>query len=315
LTRIFFCTDLHGSEKCWRKLVNAGEYFDADILIAGGDLTGKAFQPIIRRPDGTWECTFEDRKLIFHSEDELTHFEKELAFKGFYTYRTTLEELSDIVASKEKIEDLFIQLQIERLKKWISFAEQKLKGKKKIFVCPGNDDRFDIDSVFKESDIVINCEGKVINIDDHWEMVSTGWTNPTPWKTYREEPEDRLLQRLESLINKVENVSVAIFNFHAPPYASGLDDAPKLVMKNGVLSMAGADTVVPVGSKAVRQVIEKYQPLMGLHGHIHEVKARTLIGRTVCFNPGSAYTEGTLNAVIIDLDKKKGIKNWHFISG
>ena len=36
--RIFYATDVHGSEVCWRKFLNAGPFHKADVLILGGDL-------------------------------------------------------------------------------------------------------------------------------------------------------------------------------------------------------------------------------------------------------------------------------------
>jgi hypothetical protein len=69
-----------------------------------------------------------------------------------------------------------------------------------------------------------------------------------------------------------------------------------------------------VGSTAVAEMIEKYQPLLGLHGHIHEATGKRQIGRTLCVNPGSNYTEGILNGFILTLDDKK-IKGAIFTSG
>ena len=36
-TKLFFATDIHGSEKCWKKLVNSGNFYDVDIIILGPD--------------------------------------------------------------------------------------------------------------------------------------------------------------------------------------------------------------------------------------------------------------------------------------
>jgi Icc-related predicted phosphoesterase len=58
-----------------------------------------------------------------------------------------------------------------------------------------------------------------------------------------------------------------IFNFHCPPYASNLDDVPEIDENLNVLN--AGHSLVPVGSTAVRRLIEEYQPLLSLHGHIH----------------------------------------------
>jgi Icc-related predicted phosphoesterase len=167
-------------------------------------------------------------------------------------------------------------------------------------VCPGNDDHFAISEIINESECVKNTEGLVVRIDDHHEMISTGWTNPTPWKTYKECSEEELSKKIEELVSQVENISNCIFNFHAPPYGSGLDLAPKIDES----LKQDSRILIPVGSQAVRASIEKYQPLLGLHGHIHEGKGFTYIGRTLCVNPGSSYERGVLLGVLINIDSK-----------
>jgi len=57
----------------------------------------------------------------------------------------------------------------------------------------------------------------------------------------------------------------------------------------------------PVGSTAVRELIEEYQPPLSLHGHIHESRGKTRIGETIAINPGSVYSEGSLQGAVIDL--------------
>lgn len=310
---MFFSTDVHGNEKCWRKFVNAGEYYDADVLILGGDLTGKMIQPIIQQPSGGWKYYRGGKELFLGDEDELSRHEKELEFSGIYPYRTTFEEAEKLAANEEARKQVFLQAQIETLARWFQFAQEKL-GNRTIYLAPGNDDDFVIDSVLERYEVAMNCEGKVVWVDDQHEMISSGWTNPTPWKTFREQSEESLAERIESMASKVEDVSSSIFALHAPPYNTGLDEAPRLDTRTETFKMVGADETGAVGSKAVRSLIEKYQPLLGLHGHVHEGKGNARIGRTICFNPGSVYTEGILNAAVIDLDKKR-INRWFFISG
>ena len=105
------------------------------------------------------------------------------------------------------------------------------------------------------------------------------------------------------LIKQVRDVPNSIFNLHAPPYGSGLDEAPELT-KDLRPAYAGR-SLVPVGSHAVLEIIEKYQPLLGLHGHIHEGKGTRKYKHTLCINPGSMYEQGILHGVIIDLKPNK----------
>jgi hypothetical protein len=146
-------------------------------------------------------------------------------------------------------------------------------------------------------------EGQIVELDENHEMVNSGWTNPTPWNTHREESEEALLTRLEGIISKVRNPSQAVFNLHAPPYGSGLDEAPELT-KDMRLAYAGR-SMMPVGSRSVMSVIDKYQPLLGLHGHIHEGKGTRKYKKTLCINPGSMYEQGMLNGVVIELKSQK----------
>jgi Icc-related predicted phosphoesterase len=175
-------------------------------------------------------------------------------------------------------------------------------------VCPGNDDRTLVDDEINNHKDVINAEGKVIKIDEMHEMISTGWVNPSPWKTAREEDDDKLEVRLEKYISQLKDLSSAIFNFHAPPFESKLDEAPLLDKDLNPILQGGRVVMVPVGSKAVRKMIEKYKPLLGLHGHIHEASGSIKIGKTHCVNPGSEYAEGILRAFLIELKGNEIVK-------
>jgi hypothetical protein len=171
------------------------------------------------------------------------------------------------------------------------------------FVCPGNDDIFEIDAVIAASKCVRSVEGQVVELDEHHEMANSGWSNPTPWHTHREEPDEDLLKRLEAVIGQLKNPSQAVFSIHPPPFGSGLDEAPELT-KDLRPTYAGR-SMIPVGSHAVMTVIDKYQPLLGLHGHIHEGKGTRKYKKTLCINPGSMYEQGMLNGAIIELKPQK----------
>ncbi len=191
--------------------------------------------------------------------------------RGYYPYVTTPDEVAEISGTPGRSDEVFLVQVLNTVQRWMDYADAKLEGTGiKCYVCPGNDDWFEIDEVIKSSKRVELAEGKVIQLDKDHEMASCGWSNPTPWDTHREEPEDKLLQRIEAVVSQVRNPAMAVFALHAPPYGSGLDEAPELT-KDLRPAYAGR-SLVPVGSKSVLQVIEKYQPLLGLHGHVHEGK-------------------------------------------
>lgn len=299
MTSIFFCTDVHGSTKCWGKVVSAGVFYKVDSVILGGDLTGKAIVPLVRQRDGTFTSDFLGRKWVLKDEKALQDHKKLIIDAGRYVHETNPEELEELREKREVADEIFREKVKERVREWVEIAERHLRAKKRsIIVAPGNDDDHFIDSILEESDVVINAEGKILDLDGGHEMLTCGWSNPTPWDTPRECSEEDLTKKIEAMASQVKNVQNSIFNLHAPPFGTGLDVAPKL--KENLQISSGGETEF-VGSTAVLRAIQKYQPVVGLHGHIHEAMGTTKIGRTLCVNPGSNYTEGILNGVIIRL--------------
>jgi len=305
-SRIFFVTDLHGSEPCFRKFLNAAKVYDAKVLILGGDLTGKMIVPIVENAEGHWNTKFQGKDMAVTSRDELSKLESQIRSCGYYPYIASKQEMNELESSAEKVHALFTKLMLEQVHRWMQLAEERLAPTGvKFYVTGGNDDPMEIEPLLNDSNYVINPENKVVDIGDGVEMVSSGFGNITPWKCPRDVDENVLLEKLEVLACQVKNTERAIFNLHVPPYDSGIDLAPQLDKTLKVDTHAGTGvTMVPVGSTAVRKIIEKYQPMIGLHGHIHESRGVSKIGRTTCINPGSEYGEGFLRGVAIDMDQK-----------
>lgn len=307
--RIYYATDLHGSDICWKKFVNAGKFYQADIMILGGDMTGKAIIPIIEKGN-CYEASFEGRKWVV-SKEKVHELEQIINDKGYYVYHTTMDEVEELNSDAKKRDKLFIELMIRKLRKWIEFADERLKDSDiKCFVCPGNDDIPEIDPIIEESETIIHAGEKVVEVDEYHEMLGLGWVNPSPWKTFKECSEEELCRKIDELVSQVRNIDTCIFNLHAPPYGTGLDSAPQI----DKTLKSNPRVLVPVGSQAVLHAIEKYQPLLGLHGHIHEAKAFVKIGRTLCINPGSTYDRGVLLGAIINVDKER-VKSYFPVMG
>ena len=304
MTRLFFATDVHGSEICWKKFINAGKFYEATILILGGDMTGKAIIPIIAQGNNKFKVTLLDQETILDGQAEVDKMSATIQDRGYYPYVTDPDEVAEISATPGRSDAIFLDKVLSTIDRWMQYADARLEGTGlTCYVCPGNDDMFEIDKAIGASKHVHSVEGQVIRLDEHHEMLSTGWSNPTPWKTHREEPEDALRRRIEPMLVQVKDMPNAVFNLHAPPHGSGLDEAPELT-KDMRPAYAGR-SLIPVGSKAVAEVIEKYKPLLGLHGHIHEGKGTRKYGRTLCVNPGSMYEQGILHGALIDLELKK----------
>jgi Icc-related predicted phosphoesterase len=291
---------MHGSEGAWRKFLNASAMLKVNVAICGGDLTGKMIVPIIERSDGKFNYYFLGKTHTIDS-NELEKAFKDVRGIGYYPYQTSESEYEEMRQNPAKVDDAFHNVMEATLKNWFDLIRQKVPSETPVIVCPGNDDRTLVDDAINNHKDVINAEGKVINIDEMHEMVSTGWVNPSPWKTAREEEDDKLEVRLEKYISQLKDPSSAMFNFHAPPFESKLDEAPLLDKDLNPILQGGRVVMVPVGSKAVRKMIEKYKPLLGLHGHIHESSGSIKIGKTYCVNPGSEYAEGILRAFLIEL--------------
>jgi Icc-related predicted phosphoesterase len=303
--RIFFACDLHGSTAAWNKAMTACIYYKPDIIMLCGDLTGKALVPIVKYNEGEWYCSLMNRKEILHSNKEVEKLMNELSFKGIYAFETTREELEDLKESNKKVEELFLKLEKERLERWLEIARERLPRGIKLIVSPGNDDDFRLDSVIKNDDFAIYPLNNVIQLDDEYQLISCEWVNPTPWNTPRECNEKELRKRLENEFSKVDECNTLICNIHVPPYNTHLDVAPKLDNEQKVVIKAGRVLMDHVGSISVREILEERQPLLSLHGHIHESCGFSKIKRTLCLNPGSEYTQGILRGYLIQLSGEK----------
>jgi Icc-related predicted phosphoesterase len=311
MTRVFFATDLHGSEVCWKKFLNAAKFYEADVLICGGDMTGKAIVPIVSE-NGHFTVSLAGESQAVGA-DQVTEVENNIRRRGYYPLQMTVERLHELDEDPAKRAACFQEVMLDGVDRWMKMAADKLRGTGvRIFVSPGNDDEMEVDDVVRRAEVVELGEGRVVDFDG-FTMISTGWSNPTPWKTHREESEEQLAQRIDAMASQVGDPAHAIFNLHCPPYRSGLDEAPAIDADLRLLH--GGRALRPVGSTAVREAIEKRQPLLSLHGHIHESKGAVKIGKTLSINPGSAYEEGMLMGAIIQLDPQKGVKSYQLVNG
>jgi len=300
--RIFLAADPHGSQQTWEKMCRAPKVFKADVAMMCGDLTGKAIMPIIQEKEDRWYAQPQGTKKTFKKAQELEKFIKFTKDEGYYPKILTPEELAKLREAPGAITKLFQDLMTERVKEWMDMANEKIPEEVIVVVNPGNDDDYAIDKVIEDDPRVIYPLKKVVDVRGY-PMISLEWVNSTPWDTHRECPDEELMDKLEAEFARLDtkDYSNVICNFHDPPYNSGLDTAPSLNKDYSVKKTGAMEVVGPVGSKSVRAVIEKYEPLLGMHGHIHESVGFRKIGRTLCVNPGSEYREGILKGFIINI--------------
>jgi Icc-related predicted phosphoesterase len=306
LTRLFFATDVHGSERTYRKFINSGKFYDVNVIIMGGDISGKLMIPIIKQGNGRYRATLQGSVHTIETGEELKQLQDRIGLLGFYSQIMGEDEFQDLSEKPAAVSALFHKLARERLTAWVDLAESRLKGTGiKCFVTGGNDDDPEVLEAMRGEgrESFFACEGQVVQVDDSHTMASVGFSNPTPWKTPREIPDQQLGEIIEGMCAQVKDFSHCIFNFHVPPLDSTLDSCPKLdwstdpptpIVSAGQIVFAGA------GSQAVRSAIEKYQPMLGLHGHIHEAQGVVKVGQTTCINPGSEYGEGVLRGCLVN---------------
>ncbi|MGN6168483.1 MAG: metallophosphoesterase family protein [Solirubrobacteraceae bacterium] len=299
---LFFATDVHGSTVCFKKFVNAAKFYGADILILGGDVSGKMVVPIAEQPEGGHLSSFAGKVVRLESEEEIDRFSRRLADMGFYPKRMTEDEFAKLREDPERQDALFEQLIKERIEEWVEWARPRLTDSGvKCYAAPGNDDGFFVDSVITDSGVIELLEMRVVDIDDGLEILSTGWSNRTPWNTERECSEDELQRKIEEMLGRVKDPHRTIFNIHVPPHETALDQCPELDKELRPVHKGGNPVMTSAGSTAVRALIERHEPALGLHGHIHEGRGIANVGKTVCVNPGSNYSEGVLNGSLIRL--------------
>ncbi|MFW9847063.1 MAG: hypothetical protein ACFFD6_09960 [Candidatus Thorarchaeota archaeon] len=318
LTRLFFATDIHGSERAFMKFVNAGKFYKMDALVLGGDITGKMIVPIVEKRDGSRVANYLGNDFQFPKEEDIVAFEGDVRNAGYYPTRMLQDDYDAVKDDEKAADELFVRLMGDTVERWLKIAAERLQPEDiKMYITGGNDDDLRMNQFFENSEWAEYVEDKVVRIDEHHEMISSAYVNPTPWETPREVTEEELANKIEAMVAQLENVENSIWNFHAPPYDSGLDIAPALdtsVYPPAPIMQSGELVYVNVGSKAVREAIDKYQPMLGLHGHIHEAKGVRKIGRTMCMNPGSEYSEAILRGIIVNLDAK-GVKSYQTTSG
>ena len=296
---LYYASDVHGSERCWRKFLGAGRFYNVQALIMGGDLTGKAIVPIETRPDGSFTTTFIGETRSGSTQEELEDLLKAIRFNGMYPWLAPADEIARMTSDAQARSVLLEETMLAELKRWIDLADERMSDYGiDVYVMPGNDDPWGCDDVIESASHVQACDGRVVRVGPY-EMVSCGYANPTPWKSPRELDEDALYVRLRSLADELEEPANAIFNLHVPPYDSGLDTANEMNPDLTLKYVGGQPRAIPVGSHAVRQIIEEVQPLLALHGHIHESRGEVRIGRTLALNTGSEYNSGHIHGAVV----------------
>jgi Icc-related predicted phosphoesterase len=311
---LYYASDVHGSEQCWRKFLGAARFYGVDALIMGGDLTGKAIVPITRNDDGAFSATFLGESVTGRSPEGLSNLMEAIRFNGMYPWIAKPEEVALCTDDASARGELFQKVIVDELKRWIALADERLSDLGvDMFVMAGNDDPWICDSVIRSGCRVTPCDERIVYVGEH-EMMSCSYANPTPWDSPRELPEAALYDHLKQLAEQLESPKTAIMNLHVPPHNSGIDRAYEIDNDLSVVYVRGQPNEIPVGSMAVREILEEYQPLLSLHGHIHESRGEARLGDTLALNSGSEYNSGRIHGVVASLGPTSVVR-YQFVSG
>jgi uncharacterized protein len=296
--RIFFATDVHGSDRCFRKFLAAAGVYDANVLILGGDVAGKGLVPLMTL-NGSLTATVQGETVTVPTKDE-ERLKADINRLGFYSVRLDPGEVQSLTPGSAKVDRMFREEIVAQIGRWCELAGERLHPSVRCIITPGNDDPVEIDPVLQAAGRIESPEAELCDLGPVV-MASLGDVTPTPWNTEREYPEDELAERIARIMDRVPTGRPSMINFHCPPYGSGLDIAPELDETLKPVIRGGRPSMIPVGSKAVREAIRRYEPVVGLHGHIHESRGAQKIGKTLCLNPGSDYSTDVLRGAVVDL--------------
>jgi uncharacterized protein len=299
--RLYYASDIHGTETLWRKFLHAARVYEAGVLVMGGDVTGKVVVPLVH-DGGAYVAELFGRVERAGTDDELEELEKRIRANGMYPHRMSPAEVERVAALSEQArEEWFAEVMLVTFERWLALAEDRLPDPAvRCFVMPGNDDPPAVDTAIERAARVEGCDARVVEFGGY-SMVSLGYSNRTPFDSPRELDEDELYRRISALADAAGAMDRCVFNLHVPPVDSSLDTCAELD-ENLEVVMAGSEPkLISAGSTAVREAIERYQPLVSLHGHIHESAGATRIGRTLCVNPGSDYHTGRIAGCLLQL--------------
>jgi Icc-related predicted phosphoesterase len=301
--RIYFCSDIHASRKCWKKFLKTADVYGADHIIVGGDITGKFVVPIVEGIGSRRTATFMGVARTAETKDELDRLKTWIADAGQYWFEAPQDEVDAYGGDQQRIDELFHRLALERVREWIDEAEAKLSGSGvRVFVSGANDDFLEVDDLLAASTLIEDPNGTVIDLGDDLQIMGMGWGNVTPWACPRDISEEELGARIDAVAATVRDPGRTIFSLHVPPLGSGLDLAPRLDDELRPQLTATGVEMINVGSSATRDAILRYRPLVGLHGHIHESKGVKQLGGVTIANPGSQYAEGILDGLLVQID-------------
>jgi Icc-related predicted phosphoesterase len=312
MTKIFFATDVHGSELCFQKFLRAADFYNADLLFFGGDYSSK--DVLLFSQDATTVLEYRGTviKKKFERQSEVLEYISLSRGSGVSVEEVDQNTIND--PDNTKINQAYERALRKKLESWVEMAKVSYgKYGIPIFVIPGNDDLQFTDEYFQQPPFQF-VHRKHVLLDCGVNVLGWGGSNRTPWNTAREYDETDILQQLNEAVRYPLAGTASILFAHPPPYNSGLDLAPEVGENFQLKLTLGSPHKAPIGSRAVRQFVEAHQPMVGLFGHVHEGRGYHKIGNTTCINPGSMYYTGRLVGCLVTIEEGR-VKNFQFTEG
>lgn len=306
MMRILYGSDFHGSDAVYRKFLAAGIQYKANVLMVGGDVTGKAMIPVIHHGGGRYEAELFGEAKKAATPDELKTLQKSVSQVGFYPIVLEKDEADELEGDPAKMGARFEHEMCQRVREWMQLAVEKLTPLKiQLYFMAGNDDLASVDKVVDEFKSICNPDMRHFDMEGGYEVVGLSNANLTPWLCARDVAEDVLTEKLDQLGGMIRKPEHTIAILHVPPFGTGLDTCPELDKNLKIITQGGQVVMKSAGSPAVKAFIDKVQPMLSLHGHIHESPGHVRNGRTLMINAGSEYAEGIMKAAIINLEDGK----------
>ena len=303
--RVFFATDIHGSEVCWRKFLNAAAFYKADLVVLGGDVTGKVMVPIVAH-NGYWQVVVRGETIRMETKAGARGGpSSRSATPGSYPAIVSPDELQDLSEEEGAVDRRFSAEMTPSLDRWLDMADGKLRGGEiPCILNGGNDDIWEIDDIIEASPSVTFGEGKVARP----RRLPPGLDGLDQPHAVEHIPrgagggargQDRGGRRA-----RCRTWSGRSSTSTRRPTGPAWTRRPRSTTT--LRPMHGGAVMKPVGSTAVRDAIVSYQPMLSVHGHIHESRGIKKMGRTLAINPGSVYGDGVLQGAVLELNAKKG---------
>ena len=162
---LYYASDVHGWDQCWRKFLGAGRFYQVNALLMGGDLTGKAVVPdparrrwlvLHRVPRRDPQRQRRGGPVRAHGGDPPQRHVP----VGRDRRRDRTPARADPAARAELLE----RVMLDELRRWVVLADERMPPLGiEVFAMAGNDDPWSCDSVLESAEHLVSCDLRVVH--------------------------------------------------------------------------------------------------------------------------------------------------------